>query len=419
MNRLPRRSASARRGFAVSALLILLALPACAAAESAEPPTASRAPVTSPDAQAIADAVERVIGEDELRAAIVEVRRGDDILIRQAWGESMATVPAVTEAHFRSGAMSIPQISTVLLQLAQDGDVSLDDPLAQWLPDVPHAERVTLGQLAQMTSGYPDYVHEPQFVEAFMSDPFRQWTPEELYGLATDGDLLYEPGTNWNYAHTDYVLLGLALERILDQPLDEILQERILGPLDMTQTADPGTPEILSPVLHAFDSERKAFLGIDDDVPFIEDSTFWNPSWTLARGAIQNTDIRDMATLIQAIGRGTLLDEEWHERMIAPTLRGQTTVFAGCATCRVQDEDFTYGYGIVLARDWLVQNPLFHGFGGFAGYLPGEDVTIAVAATYLPGGFAAGGSPRGNPAAGVFREVAQVVAPQSDIPPVR
>ena len=62
-----------------------------------------------------------------------------------------------------------------------------------------------------MTSGYADYVQDASFIEEFTRDPFRQWTPQELDTYGTDQPLLYEPGTNWDYAHTNYVLLSLAL----------------------------------------------------------------------------------------------------------------------------------------------------------------------------------------------------------------
>ena len=410
-------------GLAAASLVLLLA--GCTA--PAPDPTTSPSPTATSDAggssadpaevAAIQQAVETTMDENDVRAAIVQVMRGDQVVITQAWGESMSGVPASTDMHFRSGAVAIPQVATVLLQLVDEGTVALDDPLANWLPDVPNSDAVTLGQLAQMTSGYADYVQSPDFVEAFLRDPFRQWEPEELYPFGTDQPLFYEPGTNWDYAHTNYVLLSLAIEEITDMPLADVLKARILEPLSMTQTADPGTPEIQQPVLHAYDSERRTYLQVPPGQPFIEDSTYWNPSWSLGRGSIQNTDIADMATVIRAIGRGDLLSAESHEIQIAPTLRGQTTSIEGCPTCREQTEDYTYGYGIVLAGDWLAQNPLFHGFGGVAAYLPESDVTIAITATYEPEAFDADtGEPAPNLATPLFRAVAAVVAPAAYTP---
>ncbi len=371
---------------------------------------------------AIQAAVEMAMEENDVRAAIVRVMRGDEVVLMQAWGESMAEVPATTDMHFRSGAVSIPQVSTVLLQLVDEGTVTLDDRLANWMPDVPNSDKVTLGQLAQMTSGYADYVQDATFLDAFNENPFRQWTPEELYTFGTSKPLLFEPGTNWGYAHTNYVLLALALEKITGQTMTDAIQERILDPLGMTQTADPGTPEILLPVLHAFDSERREFLQIAEGLPFVEDATYWNPSWSLGPGSIQNTDVTDMATVIQAVGRGDLLSKESYEQMIAPTLRGKTTALEACPhTCFVQNEFYTYGLGIVLSGDWLLQNPQYHGFAGVAAYLPSEDVTIAVAATYADDAFdpATGAPNSSNIANPLFSAVGSVVAPDASTPGVK
>lgn len=420
-----RRTSAVGRSIRLSVLAVIgaLALSGCTAAAPEPSPSASAAPSgagTSGDPAEIAaiqDAVQRVIDEQHVRAAIVRVTRGDEVVLMQAWGESMSGVPATTDMHFRSGAVSIPQVSTVLLQLVDEGTVTIDDTLATWLPDVPNADRVTLGQLAQMTSGYADYVQSTEFVTAFLSDPFRRWTPEELYPFGTDQPLFYEPGTNWDYAHTNYVLLGLAIEQITGKPLAEVLRERVLDPLGMTETDDPGTPEIQQPVLHAYDSERRELLGVAAGVRFIEDSTYWNPSWSLARGAVQNTDVTDMATVMRAIGRGDLLSEESHALQIAPTLRGKTSAVDGCPTCAPMTEGYTYGYGIVLQGDWLTQNPLFHGFGGMVGYLAADDLVISVAATYEEEAFdPATGGPDGNLAVSVFTAVAAVVAPDSPLP---
>jgi len=349
----------------------------------------------------------------------VRVMRGDEVVLTQAWGESQAQVAATTDMHFRSGAVSIPMVSTVLLQLVDEGTVALDDKLSEWMPDVPNADKVTLEQLSQMTSGYADYVQDPTFLDDFNRDPFRQWTPEELYTFGTSKPLFFEPGTNWGYAHTNYVLLALALEKITGQSMIDLIQERIFEPLGMEQTADPGTPEILQPVLHAFDSERREYLQVAEGLPYIEDATYWNPSWSLGPGSIQNTDITDMATVIQAIGRGEMVSEESFEKMIAPTLRGKTTKLDACPnTCFVQNEFYTYGLGIVLSGDWLLQNPQYHGFAGVTAYLPSEDITIAIAATYADDAFdpTTGAPNNSNIANPLFSAVATVVAPDASTP---
>lgn len=124
----------------------------------------------------------------------------------------------------------------------------LDDKLSRWLPDFPHADRVTLGQLAQMTSGYPDYVLGNEAFDAELyANPFRQWTTQELLDQISSRPLLYDPGTNWNYAHTNYLLLGLALEKAAGQDMPTLLQRKVLSPWASRPPPTPIPPPSPSP----------------------------------------------------------------------------------------------------------------------------------------------------------------------------
>lgn len=253
-------------------------------------------------------------------------------------------------------------------------------------------------------------------------NPFRQWEPEELIESVVSGPLLYEPGTNWNYAHTNYVILGLVLEQVTGRKVSDVLQDRVLGPLGLDDTVDTGTPAIPEPALHAFTSERRDHLGIPTGTDFYEESTFWNPSWTITRGAIQTTDIFDLHDTAIAVGTGELLSQESYEKMISTDLRGRTSAVPGCATCAPQSELYSYGIGLVTTGNWLMQNPLFSGQAGAFAFLPSQEVAIAVAVTFSEDAFADDGSFRpevGNNAAdALWREIATELAPD-DPPPTR
>ena len=323
----------------------------------------------------------------------------------------MTGVPATTDMHFRNGAVAISYVSTLLLQLVDEKKVSLDDKVSTWLPDIPHTDRVTLRQLAQMTSGYVDYVlGNTDFDKAIYADPFRNWTPEELLAYATSKPLLYEPGTNWNYAHTNYVILGLALEKITGQPMTTLMQDKVLGPLGLDNTTDPGTAAITEPVLHAFSSERREALQISPGTSFYEESTFWNPSWTITHGAIQTSNIYDLHDTAIAIGTGKLLSRESYEAMISTDLRGKTTALPGCPTCFPQSDDYTYGLGQPIVGNWLMQNPLFSGYAAAEAYLPSKKIAIAVAVTYDQAAFDDTGAYK-NEADILFRKIGAYLAP--------
>lgn len=397
-----------------------LAMVAAGCSSSAKPPIPSGPGVSADPAKAAAvlKIVRDTMTQAHLKAALVRVTVDGKEILTQGLGESMTGVPAMPSDFFRNGAVAISYVATLLLELVDEKKVSLDDKLATWLPDIPNADRVTLGQLAQMTSGYRDYVlGNPGFDAALDADPFRQWTPQELLGYAVNKPLLYEPGTNWNYAHTNYVLLGLALEKATGEGMPKLLQDKVLGPLALINTANSYTPQIPVPTLHTFTSERRATLKIPAGTPFYEESTFWNPSWTITHGAIQTTNIYDLEATAVGIGSGKLLSPESYKAMVSTDLRGHTTALPGCATCAAQDEMYTYGLGIVISGNWLLQNPMFAGQAAVEAYLPSKKIAIAVAVTYRPEAFDDRGDYR-NEAETLFRRIGAELAPD-DAPPVR
>src|SRR3954449_11820904 len=163
-------------------LAVMCALAMLTGCAAATPPTESPTRTTE---TAKADAVMRIVrdtmAQAHLKAVIVRVTVDGKEVVTQAVGESMTGVPATTAMHFRNGAVAISYVSTLLLKLVDQKKVSLEDKLSKWLPDFPNADRVTLGQLAQMTSGYPDYViGNDAFSTALYADPFRQWTTQDI-----------------------------------------------------------------------------------------------------------------------------------------------------------------------------------------------------------------------------------------------
>lgn len=362
--------------------------------------------------------VHDTMSQAHLKAAIVRVTVGGKEIVTQAVGDAMTGVPATPSMFFRNGAVAISYVATLLLKLVDEKKVGLDDKLSKWLPDIPSSDRVTLRQLAQMTSGYPDYaLGNAEFDAARAADPFRQWTPQELLDYAVHKPLLYEPGTNWNYTHTNYLLLGLALEKATGAAMSKLLQDKVLEPLALFNTANSFTPQIPVPTLHAFTSERRAALKVPAGTPFYEDSTFWNPSWTMTHGAVQTTNIYDMEATAVGIGSGKLLSPESYRAMVSTELRGHTTALPGCDTCRVHNDDYTYGLGIVISGNWLLQNPMFAGESAVEAYLPAQKTAIAVAVTYQPEAFDAQGNYR-NEAETLFRKIGAELAP-NDAPPGR
>jgi CubicO group peptidase (beta-lactamase class C family) len=403
------------RQFFVVLICVAMLLTGCAPAVTR--PAATTSDADTAKAHAVMRIVNDTMAQSHLKAVIVRVTEGGSEVVTRAVGDSMTGVPASTGMHFRNGAVAIWYVAALLLRLVDEKKVSLDDKLSKWLPDVPNSDRVTLRQLAQMTSGYVDYViGNTDFEKALYENPFRQWEPDQLLGFATSRPLLYDPGTNWNYAHTNYVLLGKALEKATGKDMPKLLAEKVLRPLGLTNTANSFTPQIPEPVLHAFTSERRAALKIPSGTPFYEESTYWNPSWTITHGAIETTNVYDMEATAAGLGSGKLLSKASYDTMVSTDLRGKTRAQPGCATCAGLNDGYTYGMGVVISGHWLLQNPLFAGEAGAAAYLPSKKIAIAIAVTYQPDAFDDQGN-YVNAADALFRKIGAELAPD-DAPPV-
>jgi CubicO group peptidase (beta-lactamase class C family) len=267
-----------------------------------------------------------------------------------------------------------------------------------------------------MTAGFPDFEQNPKLEQRLYTDPFGQWTPEEQITLGLSTPRLFAPGTNWDYSHTDYVILGQALQKITGQPLEVALQEQVLEPMGLRNTVNSATATIPEPVLHAFSSERRQALGIPAGTRFYEESTFWNPSWTFAQGAVQTTDIVDMTTTAEAVGEGMLLSPESHREQVEPKLLGFGAPLQGCPACHTLDTTYSYGLGVVISGDWILQNPLFAGYGAVAGYLAPEKIAIAVATTFDEGAFDEQGNYRYKSFQDIFAAVGTHLAPDHPVP---
>ena len=176
-------------------------------------------------------------------------------------------------------------------------------------------------------------------------------------------------------------MLGQVLEEATGQSLEDLIAEYVLDPLDLDDIVANQGPAIPEPAVHAFTAERGVW----------EDSTYWNPSWTIADGAVETTTISDMASSFDAIvGRGEVLDEASWQAMIDPVLIGFGEPLDGCRSCHTMDENYSYGLGVVLSGDWVKQTPSFGGYASAVVTLPASradddrSVTVAVAVTYTP-----------------------------------
>jgi CubicO group peptidase (beta-lactamase class C family) len=370
-------------------------------------PILARADSTATTIQNVARAA---MAANHLRAVIVEVRSDGNIVYTGAFGDSMTGVPATPDMHFRGGAIAFTYMATLLLEFVDRRQTTLDTKLSKYFPNLPDADRITLRNLAQMTSGYADYVYQPEVIRGTYRDPFRNWSSDELIRIGVSKPIEFAPGTNWGYSHTNYVILGRVLEKIAGVGLADAIRQNVLLPAGLAQTQAGSTASIPEPALHTFSSERREVLGIPPATPFYEEATFWNPSWTTVDGAIETTDINDLALSIEAVASGKLLTKESSATQISSGLVGFGHAQSGCPACRTNDNSFNYGLGVIRSGAWIAQTLGFAGASGAVGYLPSHKLTIAVEATNAQSAYGAKGD-AGSGASAVFRALADALAP--------
>lgn len=366
-------------------------------------PAASAACAASPepaggDARTVLEIARRSQRELGLNAVVLRVSSDGREVLTTALGASMTGVPAEPSMRFRTGSVAIVHMGIVLLQLAEEGKASLDDPVSRWLPDAPHGSEITLRMLGSSTSGLHDYVTDPAFLAELKAEPFRQWTPAEVIAIATKQPLLYRPGTNWNYSHANFAILGAALEKIGGLPLDRLLTQRVFEPLGLTATSNQYTPQIPDPVLHSFTSERGTY----------EESTFWNPSWTTARGAVLVQDICDLDRSARGVGTGKLLSAGSFRTQLDPGTVGLGHATPSCpaSVCLLTNTAARhFGLGVIVVDGWILTNPSFSGYAAIQAYLPARKLAISVSVTKGPK------SPEGNSAQTIAERISAALAP--------
>ncbi|HME71872.1 MAG TPA: serine hydrolase domain-containing protein [Myxococcota bacterium] len=164
-------------------------------------------------------------------------------------------VPIAPDAKFMSGSIGKSFVAALVLDLANDGYLSLDQKIEKWLGTapwfdrLPNAHDVTLRMLLNHSSGIPDYLFTTRFLHAvllkrYFGDPRAPFSPEQLIAIVLDRAPLFPAGGGYNYTDTEYVLLGLIVERATGRTYYDLLGERILGPLQLTLTVPADRLEI-------------------------------------------------------------------------------------------------------------------------------------------------------------------------------
>jgi D-alanyl-D-alanine carboxypeptidase len=353
-------------------------------AQTSSPPAGSA--LEPIDRAALQTVVDKAARELLVPGAVVLLRtpRGD-VTVRHGTTQLGHQTPPSADTQFRIASNTKTMTAAVIVQLAQEGKLGLDDPVSKYVPNVPNGEHITIAQLLEMRSGLHEYTDAPELVASADRDQARVWTPKELLALAFAHPPDFAPGSAYAYVNTNYVLLGLIVERVDGRPLARSLHDRLFGPLGMRHTALPSSAgnTIPAPSSHGYLYGSAAFALTDTPYPpdiqaaaragtlLPTDFTGVNHSFAAAAGGVIST-ADDLATWIRALMTGRVFDAAYQRRWL-DSLRPVDPS---------KPDGQQYGYGISQLR-WGPNAIYFHGgetpgFNSFMGYDPTNQVTLVI-----------------------------------------
>jgi D-alanyl-D-alanine carboxypeptidase len=307
--------------------------------------------VGPPRAPGLQGLVDSLAGAWNLPGLVVAVRRsGDEPSVVATGRAELATGRRMTPLdRFRVGSLTKPMVATVILQLADEGRLSLDDSLVRFLPGtLPDGDRVTLRHLLNHTSGIGDYVNDPGFIDAAFLNPSRVWTPQELIAVANGMPRRFTPGEAgyWEYSNTNYVLLGLVAEVAGGASIAALLLTRVFEPLGMTSTYFSNSPSLVAPFAQGY---------VDlNGIPNFAVGTLVNPTVAGAAGAVVST-AGDALRFGEALAAGELVSPASHAARL-------TTVPASRVRLPGESFDIAYGLGVLVGDGWIGHNGAIPGY---------------------------------------------------------
>jgi D-alanyl-D-alanine carboxypeptidase len=328
--------------------------PAGAAAAAQTVPSLGR-----PTEERLLSAVESELHRQHLPGVIVGVRRDGRApwIAARGYANLQTLRPMRGDEHVRIGSVTKAFVTTLLLRLAQEGKLKLDEPIANYVPGIPGGERITLRQLANMTSGLADDFANPEFPIAYLTG--ETFSPLQLVGLGVSQPSLFAPGKGWAYSNTNTVLLGIVIQKVTEQPLAEALKRRVFAPLGLRETLLPSFRPLPKPYASGYTYQTlNGRLG---------DATFNTPTATWAAGGIVST-VPDLLRAARLFGTGKPL-------LSAATQRQRTSWVRFPPNSPIQ----RYGLGVFDFDGWIGHNGGIPGYTTIAWYLPQQRLSLVVA----------------------------------------
>ncbi|GEO07669.1 serine hydrolase [Segetibacter aerophilus] len=282
----------------------------------------------------------------------VLVAKGGDILLEKGYGFRNADAGTIHDANsvFQIGSVTKQFTSSIILRLASEGKLSLKDTLSKYFPEYQYAKKITIENLLNHVSGIYNYTQNADFMQNHVTEPLSQTS---FWGMIKDKPLNFEPGSNYNYSNSGYLILGYLIEKVTGQPYERVARKYLFEPAGMTHSGFDFT-HLASPV------KSVGYMALTKDAKTpapIVDSTV-----AFSAGAIYST-VHDLYNWNTALNSGKIIQKKNLEKAYTP-----------------YKQKYGYGFGIdsVFGKRLISHGGGIHGFVSDLAYVPEDKVSVVL-----------------------------------------
>jgi D-alanyl-D-alanine carboxypeptidase len=280
--------------------------------------------------------------------------------------------PMTPDVLLIQGSVGKTYVAAVALQLVHEKKLALEDKIEKhlgserWFSRLPNARDITVKMLMNHTSGLVRYEFKQQFTDDLTKQPAKAWKPEDLISYVLDSKPPFAAGAKWEYSDTNYIVLGMIIEKVTGQTYYTELRRRLIEPLNLKSTHPVEGPKVPG-LAQGYAGTRNAFGG-QDRMLDSHGNMIINPQFEWTGGGIASTP-SDLARWAKALYEGKAFDRSLLATMLdgVPSTLGRET---------------KYGLGVILRPTPL--GPTYGHSGFFPGYLtdmmywPDHHLTVAV-----------------------------------------
>lgn len=286
------------------------------------------------------------------------------------WADTARKERMTTNHRLLQGSVGKTYVAAVALRLVHEGTLDLDAPIARylgsepWFSRLPNGKDVTVRMLMRHTSGLVRYEFKEEFTRDLSASPDRVWKPEDLVAYILDTPAPFAAGQGWEYSDTNYIVLGMIIERLTGRRYYDVAREQLLQPFGLTNTV-PSDSRRIAGLAQGYAGPSNPFGGTD---AMIVDGTFAiNPQFEWTGGGMAST-AQDLARWGKALYEGRAFDAALLPQMLdgVPARLGQNA---------------RYGLGVIIRQTPLGttwgHSGFFPGYQAELLYLPDAKVTVA------------------------------------------